>query len=559
MSEQDISIFALGGLGEIGKNMYGIQYKNELIIVDAGLKFPERDMPGIDYVIPDVTYLKENIDKLKGIFLTHGHEDHIGGLPYVLKQLKVPVYGAALTLGLVRSKLEEHGLLHEVELHLIDDETQVDFDNVSVSFFRTIHSIPDSFGVVVTTPEGVIVQTGDFKFDFTPVGKHADLSRMAEIGKKGVLALLSDSTNSEKEGFTPSEKTIGDSIIELFSRCTGRILFATFASNVHRLQQVVEAAKLHDRKIAVVGRSMDKVFQIGQDLGYIRIPDGMMVDVKEINAHSADKIVIICTGSQGEPNAALTRIANGSHRFVEIHPGDVVIFSASPIPGNTLNVNKSIDLLSRAGAEVIYGSILDIHASGHGCQEDLKLMLNLMKPKYFIPIHGEYRMLVQHGKLAEEVGILSEHIFLLDIGNVLHVSETNAILGADITTGSVFIEGKSISNIKSAVIEHRNKLSISGLIIIVATVEKESYQLLSGPSIVSRGFVYIRESGALMNKAERHIRQVIIKLIDKKVTSIEEWKIRISEELSMFFEQHMDRAPMIVPVIMEVETVQTSV
>jgi ribonuclease J len=558
LSELDITIFGLGGLGEIGKNMYGIQYKNEMIVVDAGIKFPEEDMPGIDYVIPDITYLIEHIHKVKGIFLTHGHEDHIGALPFVLKQLKVPVYGASLTLGLVRSKLEEHRLLNEVDLHLIQDDTVIDFDEISVSFFRTIHSIPDSFGIVVTTPNGVIVQTGDFKFDFTPVGKHADLSRMAEIGNRGVLALLSDSTNSEKEGFTPSEKTIGDSIIELFSRCTGRILFATFASNVHRLQQVIEAAKLFDRKIAVIGRSMDKVFQIGQDLGYIRIPDGMMIDVRECHKFSAEKIVIICTGSQGEPNAALTRIANGSHRLVEIHPGDVVIFSASPIPGNTLNVNRSIDLLSRAGAEVIYGSILDIHASGHGCQEDLKLMLNLMKPKYFIPIHGEYRMLVQHGKLAEEVGIPSKHIFLLNIGNVLHVSDTNAKLGANVASGSVLIDGKSVSNVGCSEIEHRKKLSRSGLIIIVATIDKQSYRILSGPDIVSRGFVYVRESGGLIKKAEKHTLHVMMKLAEKKVNSIEEWKTRISEQLSVFFEQQIDRAPMIVPIIMEVEILQAS-
>lgn len=558
MSEQNISIYALGGLGEIGKNMYAIQYKNEIIVVDAGLKFPEADMLGIDYIIPNVTHLIDNLDKVKGIFLTHGHEDHIGALPYVLKQLKVPVYGAALTLGLVRSKLEEHGLLQETDLHLIHDESQINFDHVSVSFFRTIHSIPDSFGIVVTTPEGVIVQTGDFKFDFTPAGKHANLSRMAQIGKRGVLALLSDSTNSEKEGFTPSERTIGDSIIELFSRCTGRILFATFASNVHRLQQVVEAAKLYDRKIAVIGRSMVKVFQIGQELGYIRIPDGMLIDIKQCNTYSADKVVIICTGSQGEPSAALTRIASGSHRFVEIHHGDVVIFSASPIPGNTLHVNKSIDLLSRAGAEVIYGSILDIHASGHGCQEDLKLMLNLMKPKFFIPIHGEYRMLVQHGKLAQEVGIAAERIWLLNIGNVLHVSETHARLGGDITTGSVLIDGKSVSNIGSAEIEQRNLLSNSGLIIIVATIDKHSYQLLSGPSIVSRGFVYIRESGTLMNQAESHTRRVITKLIEEEVISTDDWKTKISQQLSVFFKQQIGRAPMIVPVIMEIETLQAS-
>ncbi len=552
LKEQFVSIFGLGGLNEIGKNMYCIEYLDEIIVIDVGLKFPDEEMLGIDLVIPDVTYLIENQHKIKAIFLTHGHEDHIGGLPYVLKQIKAPLYGAALTLGLVKAKLEEHGLLSDQVLHLINDDTIVEFEHLSVEFFRTNHSIPDSFGLAITTPQGVIVQTGDFKFDFTPFGKPSDMAKMARIGKNGVLALLSDSTNSEKEGFTPSEKIVGDSIRELFQRCEGRILFATFASNVHRLQQVVEAAILCDRKIAVIGRSMEKVFLIGQDLGYIRVPDGMIIDIRDVNKHAADKVVIICTGSQGEPNAALTRIAHGSHRLVEVHPGDTIIYSASPIPGNAINVYRSIDLLFRAGADVIHGSILDIHASGHGCQEDLKLMLNLMKPKYFIPIHGEHRMLVMHTKLAMQLGVQPEHIFILNIGNVLELSESNARLGASIPSGNVFVEGRVVSKVDAAILGERSKLSKSGLLIVVTTINKNNNQILSGPNIVSRGFVYVRDSGELMRNAERLALRTISRMIEHKEGTVEDWKGRLSSELSTFFFERTEREPMIMPIFMEV-------
>jgi ribonuclease J len=557
LTYDNVSIFGLGGLGEIGKNMYCIQYGEEIIVIDAGIKFPEKDMPGIDYIIPDITHLIENQDKIKGIFLTHGHEDHIGALPFVLKELKVPVYGAALTLGLVRFKLEEHGLLRDTELHLIDDDSVIDFNNMSIAFFRTNHSIPDSFGVAVTTPKGVVVQTGDFKFDYTPADKPADLNKMAEIGKRGVLALLSDSTNSEREGFTPSETKVGETIKEIFEKCTGRILFATFASNVHRLQQVVEAAQGCGRKIAVIGRSMEKVFQIGQDLGYIRVPDGMIIDTKQINKFSSEQIVIICTGSQGEPNAALTRIARSSHRQVEIYPGDTVIFSASPIPGNTQNVYKSIDLLSRAGAEVIYGSILDIHASGHGSQEDLKLMLNLMKPKYFIPIHGEYRMLVQHAKLAELTGVYKDNIFLLNIGDVLDISSEGAQLGAKVQAGSALVDGNVVGKIRETILDDRIQLSNNGLIIIAMTIDEESRKILTGPDIVSRGFVYVRESWKLIKKAENRARHVVNSLTAKERDSLDLWKEKLNRELTIFFNKEIERSPIILPIIMEAKAQAT--
>lgn len=552
MNKSSVSIFALGGVGEIGKNMYCIQYDEEIIVIDAGLKFPDEDMPGINLVIQDISHLIENKHRVKGIFLTHGHEDHIGGLPYVLKDLKVPVYGAALTMGLVRFKLEEHGMLQSADLHIITDDSEIKFNALSISFFRTTHSIPDSFGIAVTTPIGVIVQTGDFKFDFTPVDKPADLNKMAEIGRRGVLALLSDSTNSEKAGFTPSEKTVGDAIRDLFYHCEGRILFATFASNVHRLQQVVEAADLCGRKIAIIGRSMEKVFQIGKELGYIRVPEGMIIEARDCHKYSADKVVIICTGSQGEPNAALTRISYGSHRIISIHPGDTVIFSASPIPGNTLNVYKSIDLLVRAGAEVIHGSILDIHASGHGCQEDLKLMLNLMKPKYFIPIHGEYRMLVHHAMLAEQVGINPMDIFIMDIGNVLHISETTAQLGTSVPSGNLLVDGQVVSKMGTLILDERTQLSQSGVLIIVATVEMIKFQILSGPNIVSRGFIYVRESGEMIKKAESLTLRVFRELCDSKESSTELWEKRIVAELTAFFFEHTERSPMILPIILRV-------
>jgi ribonuclease J len=553
--DNNVSVFGLGGLGEIGKNMYCIQYEDEIIVIDAGIKFPEKDMPGIDYIIPDITHLIENQDKIKGIILTHGHEDHIGGLPFVLRELKVPVYGAALTLGLVRFKLEEHGLLRDAELNLIDDDSFIQFKNMSVAFFRTNHSIPDSFGVAVTTPKGVIVQTGDFKFDSTPADKPADLNKMAQIGQRGVLALLSDSTNSEREGFTPSETKVGQTIKDIFHKCTGRVLFATFASNVHRLQQVVEASQECGRKIAVIGRSMVKVFQIGQDLGYIRVPEGMIIDLKDLNKFGAEQITIICTGSQGEPNAALTRIARASHRQVEIYPEDTVIFSASPIPGNTQNVYKSIDLLSRAGADVIYGSILDIHASGHGSQEDLKLMLNLMKPQYFIPIHGEYRMLVHHAKLAELTGVKKDNIFLLNLGNVLHLSKEKAERGADVPSGSSLVDGNIVGAIKESLLDERIQLSNNGLIIVALTVDK-NHEVLSGPDIVSRGFVYVRESWKLIKKAENIAKHVINNLSEKERGSIESWKKKLNHDLTTYFNKEIERTPIILPIILVANTLK---
>ncbi|GAB7387822.1 ribonuclease J1 [Bacillaceae bacterium] len=552
MAESKVSIFALGGLGEIGKNMYGIEYGDKIIIIDAGLKFPEDEMLGIDMVIPDITYLLDNKAKVKAIFLTHGHEDHIGGLPYILRQIQVPLYGGRLTLGLVRAKLEEHGLLNETKLNLVDEHSVVRLGELRVSFFRTTHSIPDSLGIVIDTPEGTIVHTGDFKFDMTPVGPPPSFAKMAELGEKGVLVLLSDSTNSEKPGFTLSERVVGETIDEIFHKAEGRVILATFASNVYRLQQVVEAAVHYNRKIAVVGRSMEKVFQIGQELGYIRIPKGVLVDLKEIDRLPKERVAIISTGSQGEPMAALTRMARGAHRTLQIIPGDTVIFSASPIPGNTLNVSRTIDQLFRAGAHVVYGSFLDIHASGHGGQEELKLMLNLLRPKYFVPIHGEYRMLKQHAKLAMQIGIPEENIFIMDNGDRLEVSRNQAAVTGKVPAGVVLIDGKGVGDVGNIVLRDRKILSQDGLIVVVLSINKRDLKIVAGPDLISRGFVYVRESEKLLNEATQLVKQEVEKLLEKKITQWSEIKAVITGTLNPFLFEKTKRKPMILPVIMEI-------
>jgi ribonuclease J len=548
-----VQIFALGGLDEIGKNMYAVQYGREIIVIDAGVKFPGPDMPGVDYIIPNIRYLVENKDMVKAIILTHGHEDHIGGLPFVLQQLKVPIYGASLTIGFVRAKLEEHHLAKSTELNIIDEDSTIRFGAMSVEFFRTHHSIPDSLGIVVKTPQGNIVHTGDFKFDMTPVDKPTDWGRLAQIGKDGVLALLADSTNSEKPGYTPSEKTVGNAIKEAFRGCRGRILFATFASNVHRLQQVVEAAEESGRRIAIIGRSMERAFRIGQELGYIRPGKETLIDVNQIDRHPDHSICIICTGSQGEPNAALTRIANGSHQKVAIYPDDTIMFSASPIPGNTQNVNRSIDRLLRAGAEVISGSIMDIHASGHGCREDLKLMHSFLRPTYFMPIHGEHRMLVTHGMLAEEIGLARENIFVMDNGQTLNVSRRMARLGKPVHAGAVLVKGGTISEWESSVTEERRQLADSGVIIVNVVVDSSQNKLLAGPDLVTRGFIYVREAGDIIAHATRVLKRSMAKLQKKDKFHRRGWEESISKTLSSYFETTMGRSPLVLPVLMDVK------
>lgn len=553
--ENKLSVFALGGVNEIGKNMYVIQYSNDIVVIDCGSKFPDESLLGIDLIVPDISYLLENKDKVRALIITHGHEDHIGGLPYILKQLNMPVYGTRLTLGLIEGKLKEAGLLGSTERRLINADSEVKLDTMTATFFRTNHSIPDCLGVAFQTPEGTVVHTGDFKFDLTPVNEqYADLHRMAEIGKSGVLVLLSESTNAERPGFTPSERSVGVHIEEVFRKARQKVFISTFASNVHRLQQVIDAAYATNRKLVLVGRSMVNVVTIASELGYLTIPEGMMIEPAEASKYTSERVAVLCTGSQGEPMSALSRLARSNYRQLEVDPGDTVIMSATPIPGNERNVARTVDDLYRLGAEVIYGSgsITGMHVSGHASQEELKLMLHLMKPTYFIPIHGEFRMLHQHGQLAESVGVERNNIFIVNNGEIVEIKNGAARRAGKVPAGNTLVDGLGVGDVGNIVLRDRKHLSQDGILVVVITLSKADGKILSGPDIISRGFVYVREAEQMMEEANRLVAGTILRLQAENVNQWNSLKSNVKEVLGRFLYDQTGRRPVILPIIMEI-------
>lgn len=551
----EVAVYALGGLGEIGKNTYGIEYQDEIVIVDAGIKFPEDSLLGIDYVIPDYSYLVENIDRVKGLVITHGHEDHIGAIAYFLQAVNVPVYAGPLAIALIKNKLEEKQMLNRVELHEITDGSVINFGKTSAEFFRTTHSIPDVFGIAIKTPVGTIVETGDFKFDLTPTTKQKpNLWSMARIGHEGVLLLMSDSTNAERPEWTKSEAWVQKTVDKLFNQLQhGRIIFATFASNMNRIKMATDAAIRHGRKIAVFGRSMESAMSNGRALGYLDIPDDALVEQSQIKNIPDDELLIMSTGSQGESMAALARIANGTHKQVRLKPKDNVIFSSSPIPGNTASVNAVINKLEEAGANVIHGKLNNIHTSGHGGQEEQKLMISLMKPKYFMPVHGEFRMLKVHAGLAEELDVPAENTFIQENGDVLAMDGVNPPrLAGHFPAEDTYIDGSGIGDIGSVVLHDRLKLSQDGLVIVTATIDLKKKEILSGPDILSRGFVYMRESGDLINDGRHVIFNTIRKAMSQKNASESDIRQAIIDDLSKYLHKETARKPMILPMLIMV-------
>ncbi|WP_027718227.1 ribonuclease J [Desulfovirgula thermocuniculi] len=551
--EPKLAIIPLGGLGEIGKNMMAVKYGESILVIDCGLMFPEEEMLGIDVVIPDITYLLENRDNVLGIMLTHGHEDHIGALPYVLKHLHVPVYGTKLTLALVQSKLKEHGIGGEADLRVVKPRDTVTVGPFRVEFIRVSHSIPDAVALAVHTPLGVVVHTGDFKIDHTPVdGELTDFFRLAQLGERGVLVLLSDSTNVERPGYTMSERMVGNTFDEAFRQARERIIIATFASNIHRLQQAITIAHRYDRKVAVVGRSMINVVNIAHELGYIHIPEGTLVELEEANRLPRNKVVILCTGSQGEPMSALSRMALGDHRQMEVYPGDTIIISATPIPGNEKMVARIIDQLFKQGAHVIYEAVSGIHVSGHPSQEELKLMINLVKPRFFVPIHGEYRMLIKHAELARSMGLPPENIFVAENGQVLEFTRRTGRIAGRVTAGRVLVDGLGVGDVGNIVLRDRRQLSQDGILIVVITVSRELGQLVAGPDIVSRGFVYVRESEQLMEEARQKVREALDRCGKRDLSEWASIKAQVRDVLGKFLYERTRRRPMILPIIVEV-------
>ncbi|MGN2339126.1 ribonuclease J [Clostridium cagae] len=548
-----LKIIPLGGLGEIGKNITAFEYGDEIIVIDCGLAFPDEDLYGIDIIIPDVTYLIRNKNRVKGFFITHGHEDHIGGIPYVLQQINVPVYATKLTLALIESKLEEHHMLNDCKLNLVEVGESVKLKNFNVEFIRNNHSIPDACSIAMHTPMGIIVHSGDFKIDFTPIDGHVmNLQRYAELGKKGVLLLMADSTNALHKGYTMSEKTVGETLNGLFSKATGRVIVSTFASNVHRLQQISDCSIKNKRKIAFSGRSMEKISEIAMNLGYLSIPKEMIVSLDEIKNCPNDQITIVTTGSQGESMAALSRIAASTHKYIEIQRGDMVIISASPIPGNEKAVSNLINDLTEKGANVIYKTIEDIHVSGHACEQELRVIQSLLKPKFFIPVHGEYKHLITHAKIAQSMGLDENNIFLLDTGDIFELSRNKGKVVGKVPSGRVLIDGLGIGDVGNMVLRDRKNLAEDGIITVVVAIDRRNKVILSGPDIVSRGFVYVRNSEDLINNVRRIVTKVVEKCLDDNITQWAEIKNSIRREVDSFVYTTMKRKPMILPVIVEI-------
>ncbi len=561
ITKNELGIFALGGLGEVGKNMYCIEYSDQIFIIDSGILFPDEHLLGVDYVIPDYTYLEQNQHKIVGLFITHGHEDHIGGIPFLLKKVTIPkIFASGVAVDLIENKLEEYpDLLSKTQIVEFKAHFKFSFKNVELSFVRLNHSIPDAFALVFTTDLGTIVHTGDFKIDFTPVGPAAEYEKLAALGNKGVLCLLADSTNSLKDGFTESEKKIGASIKDLFSRVEGRIIVATFASNIFRIQQIIEACIENKRHIAIFGRSMEKAIEVGQQIGYIKAPKGTIIDAGEINQYKPHEICFLCTGSQGEPLAALSRVANGSHKTIKLIPGDTIIFSSSPIPGNQEGVNRTINLLFKNGANVItHSPITDTHTSGHASQGEQKLMLTLLRPKYFIPVHGEYRMQRVHGNTAIECGVKPENVYVLENGDVVAFSEKGARLAGHVPSGEVYIDGTGIGDISSSIIKERKYLSEDGMFSLVITIDPENKTIPLEPQVVSRGFIYMKDSEQLtksiVDEAKKFLENEMRKM---KVLNYNTLKYNLTDFLNHLIYAKTDRKPIVIPVFMPIDYKKT--
>ncbi len=550
---KNIQLIPLGGVGEIGKNMFVLQYGKECIIMDAGLKFPDEAMLGVDIVIPDISYLLEQDLDILGVILTHGHEDHIGAIPYIIEELKAPIYGTRLTLGLLEAKFMENPV-GDIEMNEINpDQKLILSDNFKLDFFRTNHSIPDSVGVSVETPVGTVVYTSDFKFDQTPVdSKITDYHKLAELGRKGVVAALIDSTNADRPGYTFSEKEVGESINEIFRLSRSRIILATFASNIHRIQQVIDAAVCYDRKVCVVGRSIVNSVDISSELGYLKIPKGLLIDTDKVSDFPAEKVALITTGSQGEPMSALTRISQSEHRQVQIQPGDTVIIAANPIPGNEKLVARTVNNLFQLKADVIYKPVSGVHVSGHGSEEEIKLMLNMLRPEYIIPVHGEYRQQAKCSKIASKVGIPEENVFLVKPGNVMEFSNGWGKMSGSVSAGRVLVDGFGVGDVGEVVIRDRQMLSEDGIVIIILAIDPDKNKILSGPEIITRGFVYVRESEDMLEGAKGELNKTIDRISRQKIQEWNKIKSRIRDSAGTYFYNRTGRKPMILPIIIDV-------